>query len=159
MRHELLPSVRLPPALLSSLDTPQVRQGSFVSARRMVNHALGGGGGGPRGSYRRVESDRLPVDEARVMGMLEERISARAQRDYGRADRLRNELRTRFGARIVDGLWPQAETRASSAVPLVWCRPQKHLLPGLDPQQPFPLLWRLPIAAQRLRCGIWQPPG
>ena len=109
-RPNLLAEVTMPPPTLTNMDTPVVRHGSFVQARRGGGGYGGGKGGGkgggyggpPRGSYSREGSDMFPVDEQRVVGIIEERVSARSQRDFGRADRLRGELRTGFGVEVDD---------------------------------------------------------
>ena len=137
VRPDLLPTVTMPEVVLSSSDIPVVKHGSYVTARRGGGGHGGYGGGkggggygggkggggyggggeyggdGPRHPYRRVESDRFPVDEQRVNGLIEERCAARQMRDFGRADRIRADLRSLLGVEMDDGSKQWWCTRAS----------------------------------------------
>ena len=124
-RPGLLPNVTMPVAVLGPSDVPVVKPGSFVSARGGGGghgrggygggggRGGGGGGGGGRHPYQRLPSDRFPVDEFRVNGMIEERCAARQARDFGRADRLRNDLRALLGIELDDNQRTWWATRAS----------------------------------------------
>ena len=108
---KLLDGVVMPPDALGEHEGPTF--GRFMPAKRghsdpsaaarMVHGALGGGGDG--GGYRRdTESDGgAPLsDEPRVLALIAQRAAARQARDFGAADRLRDELRRDFGVEIDD---------------------------------------------------------
>ena len=120
----LLPGLTPPRTVLTEHDVPVVKHGSYLSARRgggggkgFGRGGGGGGGAGRGGGYRRIVGDNYAVDEHRVMGMLEERTNARMQRDYSRADRIRDELRAVFAVEISDDQrtwWATRPTATSS---------------------------------------------
>ena len=135
-RPKLLTNVTMPRLTLTAYDKPVVKQGSFVSARGRGGMRGPGGGpghGGPRPGYFRDPSDRHPVDEYRVNSMLEERVAARSMRDFGRADRLRNDLRAHFGVEVDDNQrsWYVARPAGSSS----GSSPPEHSPPASPPLQ------------------------
>jgi 5'-3' exonuclease len=144
-RPTLLANVKMPEPRLTRADAPVIKQGSFVTARRMggeaqrmIGHHLparqgssSSSYGGHGHDYRRAEGDAAPVDEARVHALLAQRLAARVGRQFTDADRLRDELRA-MGVEIDDRVktWRVARAATMPVLP----RPPHHAPPYPPPQ-------------------------